>query len=88
MPGIRDNAEFEFPPHLQRWYPAGTMDHFTFHSERCKAAPDRLKLAEIQRMTDCDMCPDGGRGGPSGPRCWCALCREHFPEKENNDGPR
>jgi hypothetical protein len=87
MPAIRDSAPFEFPLHLGRWHPPA-MDHHTFHLERCKAAPDRLKLAEIQRMVDCDMCPNKGRGGPSRPRCRCALCCEHFPEKENNDGPR
>ena len=82
MPRVRDDLPFEFPEHLRNWTPETEIDHFTFHRERCRLAPRRLKLAEITRMTDCDMCPDKGRGGPAGPRCRCRHCAERYPEGE------
>ena len=57
---VRGDLPFEFPEHLQRWSPASTMGHFEFHEQRCKAAPARLKLVELQRMVVCDMCPNKG----------------------------
>lgn len=84
MGSRKDAVPFEFPSHLREWSPHGELGHFAFHKERCQVAPRALKLPEIQRMTDCDMCPNKGRGGPSGPHCRCAYCAEHFPEKEND----
>lgn len=57
----RGEAEFQFPEHLREWSPDGAIGHFTFHSERCKAAPQFLKLIELQRMVNCDMCVGKGR---------------------------
>jgi hypothetical protein len=87
MPAIRDSAPFEFPAHLQKWWPAGAVSHFDFHLERCKAAPDRLKLNEIQRMTDCDMCPNKGRGGPVRAAVPVCLLRKTLPRRRTTMNP-
>lgn len=81
----RADSAFEFPEELRHWCRSSEMSHFSFHRERARVAPRGLQLAEIQRLTSCDMCPDGGRGGAPGPRCECSGCVKQFRQSSEGD---